>query len=67
MKNKLDALDEKSGPPSCRMGVTWKGISRRHFPLVSLQVNLEGAKEPYHHFTILLPETGSLLLQRLAL
>ena len=66
-KDKLDDLDEKSCPPSCRLGITWMGKSKRHFPLMSLRVDLEGAKRPYHYFTILLPETGSVLLQRVVL
>ena len=61
MKNKVDEMDEKSRPPCCRLSITWKGKSRRLFPIVSHRVNLEGAKRPYHYFTIKLPQTGRVL------
>ena len=58
MKDKVDDMDEKSRPPRCRLSISWTGKSRRRFPTISHRVNLEGAKRPYHYFTIKLPETG---------
>ena len=64
MKEKVDGLDEKSRPPRCRVAMKWKGKSRRRFPTVSHRVDLEGAKRPFHYFTIVLPETGSVFCLR---
>ena len=59
MKDKVDVMGEKSRPPRCRLALKWTGKPKRRFPTVSRRVDLEGAKRPYHYFTITLPETGS--------
>ena len=61
MKDKVDDMSEKSRPPSCRLVIKWNGKSRQQFPPVCHRVDLEGAKRPFHYFTIQLPETGLLL------
>ena len=60
-KHKVDDMGERSRPPRCRLALKWTGETRQQFPTTSHRVDLEGAKRPYHYFTILLPETGWVL------
>ena len=59
-KDKVDKMYAESRP-RCQLVFSWKGKSKRLFPAVSRRVDLEGAKRPYHYFTIYLPATGSVL------
>ena len=53
-----DHIKRKSRAPYCRLAIKWRGEERRIFPDVSCRVDIEGVKQPYHYFSIQLPEKG---------
>lgn len=56
MKRSVDHWKKGMPFPYCRLAIHWRGEDTPVFPEVSRRVALFGAKHPYDHFFIQLPE-----------